>query len=122
MSSELEDTVSILTKHNADTELAKIIFYAFHPLRFLPITDLDRQARKAVDDSDFYSLGFACLLLGETEKARRYLQGALLGRTIYAGQNLAVLVLNNLDQIQQVVTASVDDFNQPRAKYGMTPF
>ena len=60
MSSELEDTVSICMGHGADKRLAEIIYYAFHPLRSLSVTDLNKQVRKAVDDSDFYSLGFAC--------------------------------------------------------------
>ena len=123
MYSELEDTVSICMRHKADKRLAEIIFHAFHPLRTVPVTDLNGQARKAAEESDFYRLGFACLLKGETQMARRYLQGAFFGNIFYEGESLAILILDSMDKIQEVITASVGDFNGLRAtKYEMPTF
>lgn len=123
MSSELEDTVSVLIRHGTSTELAEIIFYAFRPLRFDIIMDLDRQVRRAASGSAFYSIGFACLLKDETQKARHYLLGTAMDSTFYNGRNLSDLVIENLNKIQEVVKASRNDFNELRtAKYAKMPF
>lgn len=123
MSTELEDTVDILIKHNADAELAEIIFYAFHPLTFDIPRDLVQQVRRAAYGLAFYRLGFACLLKSETQKARQYLLGTAMDRTFYRRKKLSDLVLENLDKIQELVTASRDAFNELRVtKYEKKPF
>ena len=84
--------------------------------------NLDQQVRRAIGYVDFYRLGFECLLRAETQKARQYLQGALLRGPLYKGKNLTQLILDNLDRVQLIVTDSKEDFNELRKKYGMTPF
>ncbi len=118
---ERDDAIATYMRHRAKKYLAEKMDLLFRPLTYIPISNLDREVQKAITPSDFWRVAFARLLRGETQQARRYLQGA--SALDHATYGLVKIILDNLDEVQQIVTASRDDFNKLRVeKYRRRPF
>lgn len=72
------------------------------------------------------NLQYACadmLIMGQTDRAKRYLQRAVRIRTthgMYVGEEQTIL--DNFDRVQAIISSSKDDLTRMREKYGHPPF
>jgi len=111
--------IEIFVKHGADKKLARVMSGLFGPIGYSPVTGtLDQRIQQAEDALEFQELSFAMLLKGDTEGARQYMQRAVeLDST--PGRRT---ILENIDEVQRIITASKDEFDQLRKKYNDRPF
>jgi len=117
---EIKDPeINIFIKHGADKKLARVMSGLFGPIGYSPVTGtLDQRIQQADDALDFQYLSFAMLLKGDTEGARQYMQRAVELDSTPKRR----IILENIDEVQRIITASKDEFDQLRKKYHSRPF
>ena len=114
------DEIEIFTNSGADPILAGIMSDLFGPIRYSPST---KNLVVRIDEArlyiNFQYLAFDMLLTKQTDEARRYMERAVKlspKKTSFERQK----ILNNLDKVQLIVTASIPYFDKLRSeKYQM---
>ncbi len=112
----LNDEIGTFMKHGADENLAGTMSALFGPIGYSSVTrNLNERVQQADSALNFQYLSFAMLLMGKTEQAKQYMQKAVElepARLSHRRQK----ILDNLDRVQEIVTESIEDFDQLRTE------
>ena len=125
MRKAFERQIGIYEKHGASEELADSLVRLFLPQGYSPQYSLEQRMKEAEDPTGIIAskyAGFDMLLLGRTDEARAYLEKAQVGVEPEKYRQRIQVILDNLDAAQQVVSSSIDDFNQLRQEKGLKSF